>query len=211
LPGRAADEFVLPPELRSLEAELTRLRPRGDRLDRDRLLFQAGRASAVDLPPRQVGWGWPAVLAAVTALAASLLVAIVTRPGPQVVERVVRVPVEQLRESPPSPVPAPGRSEARSENLVAVPERPSRLTLPRSRSTMSAGIIAAILFGRPETAGVRLPTGYPQLLEQALADTLDPRDLPPAVPRGSDTRPAAPPASYRNLLDSLLEPNAGHS
>jgi hypothetical protein len=75
-------------ELKALEARLAALLPRDDRLDRERLMFLAGRAS-VEVPfetdeRRPRVWlknkAWPAAFAGMTAIAASLLVALVTRP-----------------------------------------------------------------------------------------------------------------------------------
>ena len=113
------------------EAALSSLMPRAARIDRDRLMFLAGRASRHPLPlgegrgegfgegleshvescgdvaltlalsQRERGperrWAWPAAFAAMTALAASLLVLLVNRPEPQIIERIVRVPIEAPR------------------------------------------------------------------------------------------------------------------
>ncbi|HEX2475148.1 MAG TPA: hypothetical protein VHK01_10395 [Lacipirellulaceae bacterium] len=78
----------LPAELKALEARLAALAPRDDRLDRERLMFLAGRASVegpieADNPSPRV-WlktnAWPAAFTGMTAIAASLLVALVARP-----------------------------------------------------------------------------------------------------------------------------------
>jgi hypothetical protein len=75
-------------ELKALEARLAALLPRDDRLDRERLMFLAGRAS-VEVPfetgeRRPRVWlknkAWPAAFAGMTAIAASLLVALFARP-----------------------------------------------------------------------------------------------------------------------------------
>jgi hypothetical protein len=82
--------------LTPLEESLARLVPVQGGLSRDHVLFEAGRASA--RPAR----AWP-LLAAGSALTAAVLgVLLLTRPGPQVIERttIVRVP-----ESAPSPAP----------------------------------------------------------------------------------------------------------
>jgi hypothetical protein len=76
-------------ELSRFEAELTRLRPREDRLDRERLAFLAGRASAdrgSHRPARLLGLPlasrlWPAAFATMTSVAAVLLMMLVTRPA----------------------------------------------------------------------------------------------------------------------------------
>jgi hypothetical protein len=75
-------------ELQHFAAELARLQPRNDRLDRERLAFLAGQAS-VDLAPSQCAKifgvrlesrAWPAAFAAMTAVAATLLCMLLTRP-----------------------------------------------------------------------------------------------------------------------------------
>lgn len=76
-------------ELQSFEARLARLSPRDDRLDRERLAFLAGQASmsaevSRPSPPVQ-DWrrhpAWPAAFAGMSALAATLLVILFTRPA----------------------------------------------------------------------------------------------------------------------------------
>ena len=110
----ASDLGSLHPELAPLEAMLSSLAPRAARIDRDRLMFLAGQASAQMAsgerrPPvylaEQIGvaqanrsrWTWPAAFAGMTAAAAALLVLLVNRPEPRVIERIVRVPIEAQR------------------------------------------------------------------------------------------------------------------
>lgn len=97
-------------DLAPLEAALSSLLPRAARIDRDRLMFLAGQtarqtASGGHEPPGDPveqfdnvqslrSRAWPAAFAAMTALAASLFVLLVNRPEPQVIERIVRVPIE---------------------------------------------------------------------------------------------------------------------
>jgi hypothetical protein len=89
-------------ELRDLENALSGLAPRCD-IDRSKLLFEAGRASA----PRSWGWTVAAFSWMTTAVFGLLLV---SRPGP--VERVLHVPIDRptpapVRPPPPSPPPLP--------------------------------------------------------------------------------------------------------
>ena len=67
-------DWELPSDLKPLEAKLATLRPRQDRLDRERLIFLAGRASA------PAARRWPVAFAAMTAVAATLLGLLVARP-----------------------------------------------------------------------------------------------------------------------------------
>jgi hypothetical protein len=89
------------PALNALESKLTSLTPLPSGLDRDYLLYHAGRASV-----RGLGWFWPSAtgfLLLVTAgLSLALLVRPVQRPEPQVIERIVRVPLEVPRPAAPS-------------------------------------------------------------------------------------------------------------
>lgn len=77
----------LPADLMRIEDHLASLRPRQDRLDRERLLFLAGRASAaVPQPAWRCGLNlehraWPAAFAAMTAIAAMLFGLLVSRPA----------------------------------------------------------------------------------------------------------------------------------
>ena len=85
----------LDPRLNEVAVALAALAPHPPALDRDRLLFRAGRASA----PRP--WFWR-LSAAVSTMAAVALTAILfLRPVPTLVERVVYVQVK------PPPLPAP--------------------------------------------------------------------------------------------------------
>jgi hypothetical protein len=88
LPNNGSDHPELSNELRQFAAELSRLQPRDDRLDRERLAFFAGQASVANIrsrPRRTRGLRlesrmWPAAFAAMSAVAATLLFLLVTRP-----------------------------------------------------------------------------------------------------------------------------------
>ena len=82
-------EERLTPAESELESALRSLRPARAAIDRDRLMFQAGRASA-----RRGGRVW---LGATMALAAALGVSLVVRPGPREVVRIVRVEPQPTR------------------------------------------------------------------------------------------------------------------
>jgi len=81
---------ALPDDLKLVEARWSALRPRDDRLDRERLIFLAGRASVEAERESSKTWlglpfvqnGWAAAFAAMSAIAAALLVALVTRSVP---------------------------------------------------------------------------------------------------------------------------------
>jgi hypothetical protein len=92
------------PALDALAGALRGLAPRAGGLDRDALMFRAGRASA----PRR--WAWPLATAASAAAALALGVLMWARPepAPRVVERVVYLPAESPPRAPDQPAPSPG-------------------------------------------------------------------------------------------------------
>jgi hypothetical protein len=121
------------PELTELENALATLRPVPAAFDRDRLMFRAGLAAG-----RRRRWLWPWAAVALALLATGLAMALVIRPNPQVVERVVY----RDRDEPPSPpavvdVPADSassqaveryfrfRDELLSRGIDAIPESPA--------------------------------------------------------------------------------------
>jgi len=105
-------EQELNPDLSALADALAGLKPRPAALDRDALMFCAGRASA----PRR--WGWPLVTAAVSLLALGLGVGLFVR-QPLVVERIEYVRVEVPVPAPPAPeTPAPVPTPADTPSLV---------------------------------------------------------------------------------------------
>jgi hypothetical protein len=82
-------------DLSRLENALRGLAPVPVQLDRDRLMFDAGRAI------HPTGWKWPLATGALSVVAVVLGVCLFMRPEPRVVERIVRVYV------PAQPLPAP--------------------------------------------------------------------------------------------------------
>lgn len=84
-----------PEELTELAARLRALAPSGGGLDRDELLYRAGRAAAPRRGP------WVVASAVSTAVAAALALWLAVRP-PAVVERVIAVPAQAPTEEPSS-------------------------------------------------------------------------------------------------------------
>jgi hypothetical protein len=95
-------------DLRRLEGRLKGLTPAAA-LDRDRLLFEAGRASA------RRGWVWPLTAAAAGLAAVVLGALLLVQVGRPAAERVVYVPIPVERPAP-----------------VAVPEAPPAEIVPGS-------------------------------------------------------------------------------
>ncbi len=94
---------LVPPdsELNPIEAALGRLVPARSRLDRDRLMFQAGVNSARTRSSRS--WAWPAIAASLAVVALSESVVLAIRPGPNIV--VVRQPASGVKEPAIAPEP----------------------------------------------------------------------------------------------------------
>jgi hypothetical protein len=88
-------------ELTGLEAVLLTLKPAAAGIERDRLMFEAGRRSA------RRGRLWPCAAVALALVSAALGAALAMRPAPPAVVRVVFV---ERPAAPPS-VPAPGPVE----------------------------------------------------------------------------------------------------
>jgi len=101
------------PELNPIESVLGRLSPARSRIDRDRLMFQAGVNSAKAQSPRR--WVWPAIAASLAVVALSESAALVTRPGPSLLVVQQPAPVVQDRAVKPEPV----------QILVQAPPAPS--------------------------------------------------------------------------------------
>lgn len=104
----------LEPRLNEVAAALAGLRPSPPALDRDRLLFNAGRASA------SRPWLWRVATAASTTLAVVLAAVLILRPAPAAVEHVVYVRVEPPT-PPPKADPAPPAVAVESEPAVSPP------------------------------------------------------------------------------------------
>jgi hypothetical protein len=141
--------------LNEVAAALSSLRPADPGLNRDRLLFSAGRASA----PRPLFWRLTAV-GSIT-VSAVLVAMLLLRPAPAPVVSVVYVAVPLPAEKPPprndAPPPAPPESEP--------PERPNSWpTTPYSR--MEDKVLRWGLDGLAEP--IPLPTAAPQTLDSLL-------------------------------------------
>lgn len=158
------------PELSDLEAALARLQPSPAGLDRDRLLFESGRAAGRG---RRL---WPAATGVMTAIAASLAAILLLRADPAPVVRVVTVerpvPIEPPAllpaPLPPEPAPSPGAAPADSV----------------------AGPAAASEFGRLQEFVTRF--GIEDLPEPMVPDALPRTGATPAVSSAwqSHSRPA---------------------
>ena len=87
------------PELNPIESALGSLAPARSRIDRDRLMFQAGVILRGRSSRRR--WVWPSIAATLAVVALSESVALAVRPGPRVV--VVQQPAPVRKTGPSSP------------------------------------------------------------------------------------------------------------
>lgn len=186
----------LPRELKAVEAELATLRPRA-RLDRDRLVFLAGQASvrapAAGRWAKAAGWAWPTAFAGMTATAATLLVMLLVRPEPQVVERVriVRVPVEAQVEE------APRWSDGQDA--------------PPTQSPFADRLFASSRTGPslpPDWSRFGSRAEYLEMFQRMLAQGADPWRRPLPVSGRADEGADTPPP-YREWLKTMLDDHSG--
>jgi hypothetical protein len=90
------------PELNLIESAMGRLAPARSRIDRDRLMFQAGVNSAKAQSPRR--WVWPAVAASLAVVALSESAALAVRSGQHVVVVQQSATAPESRPAEPEPV-----------------------------------------------------------------------------------------------------------
>jgi hypothetical protein len=181
--GAFNDPNADPHDADSLETQLGRLRPRTDRLDRDRLMFLAGQAVAEASARRTARrWAWPAATGVMTAVAASLLAMLVLRGGGSGEVRIADRPIP-----PPVEAPAAAVAEAASPDTSAA-------------ATDSWFHAFGALPGPPP---------YLRLRNELLAQGGDAKAVAPAA-HGGNSRPSAP-RVYRELLEDMLEGPASPS
>jgi hypothetical protein len=175
------------PELTAVEAVLGSLAPAPGRLDRDRVMFQAGRAA----PRRSLARaGWPALAACLAAVATGEGALLSSRPAIRYVDRVVVV-----REPASSPAPAP------SPVPIAGPE-------PEPEPKLAGNFLEARL---PFVTLTRVETDYERLRARVLKYGLDGLPEPPALAANPGTYSAVRPdesaaALLRSEVDAILKP-----
>ena len=198
-----SEKRELPAELKAIEAELASLVPRADELDRERLIFLAGQASARKATASPGGRAsetiWPIATAAMTAVAVSLLVVLVRRPEPEVTTRVVYRYVAR-----PETVEDDSAGQSQLENLSpdVVPVKQA----PADDPSLSRAL-AWIDF--PDRRRVRVESSHFRELDRMLdrRSSLAGESFSESPIRRSsrNDRRAAAPVTYQSLLDSVLE------
>jgi hypothetical protein len=173
-------------ELTAVEAALGSLAPAPGRLDRDRVMFQAGRAA----PRRSLARaGWPALAACLAVVAAGEGAALSSRPAVRYVDRVVVV------REPALPAPAP------LQTPIAVPE-------PEPAPKLAGEVRGALL---PFLMLTRVETDYERLRAGVLRYGLDGLPAPPALAAHSGGPSTVRPdesaaALLRSEVQAILKP-----
>ncbi|MCR4414619.1 MAG: hypothetical protein NUV77_19555, partial [Thermoguttaceae bacterium] len=176
-------------ELKAIEAALASLVPRRDVLDRDRLMYRAGWAAArAARRGRAAARAWAVAFSTMTAVAATLLVALLTRWPTQV----------------PGPTARPGAPGEVEGTVAAGPvDRVGPAANPSPE-----GVAAWPPAGPAGDGWSRAPLGptapYPLLLARVLERGLD--AWAPEVSTPSPAREGpSPPSSYRELREAMLD------
>jgi hypothetical protein len=149
------------PGLTALERALAGLVPSSGALNRDALMFAAGRASV------RRGWAWPCAAAGATAAALVLGALLLLRPAPEPVVRFVPVP------APPQPSETPTPPDAPSAVGEALAPAPKASPLPPETDYLTARHQVE----RWGDAG--LPHAPIPAADERPAPAADPLDLPP--------------------------------
>jgi hypothetical protein len=138
------------PEITEVESQLLALKPSPGSLDRDRVIYRAGRASALG-PGR---WAWPAVSGVMSLVTVALAVALATRPEPT--PRVVYVKMVQPAELPKQP-PEPGDAPSAADELLPPPAAPAGRVVARGRPLMEEQLLRWGLDALPAPAPAAPP------------------------------------------------------
>jgi hypothetical protein len=191
-----------------IEPELSAYAPRPPRIDRDRLMFEAGRAAAVSHPAASAAlslrpgviawfppapqsaapasWLWPASTMGMTVVAMGLGLALLLRPVPLERVQVIRIPAH-------APQAAPNPTLAVSSGGLNQPDRDVAPHLP------------AVADEAPVVALESLPENHMLRVRQvALTDGVESVVLP--VSR--DTTRLTPPPTRGALMRQLAAPRA---
>jgi hypothetical protein len=164
------------PEPSEIESALARLTPARIRIDRDRVMFQAGilQAQAASRRP----WVWPSIAATLAVVALSESAMLAVRPAPQVTIAQQAQPRAESRPTEPKSAPEP--VEVLSQSSAAEPQDPGMWYAGGGESlALRRQVLRFGIDGMPE---------LPPLLSQS--------DIPPTE---------SPQTLRRDQLNKLLE------
>lgn len=165
--------------------------PRADRLQREEWMYRAGQASR-----DRRRWMWPTAFSAMTALAATLLVMLLVRPGPQekypFPDSVVKAPDVERKDPPKASQPSPKKQPETLPPVETVREEapPSSFTIVSFFPRPPSGTY-------PNDLDWILEHGVENWLESVENPGLPPEQIPPETSRSR---------TNRELLDDLLNP-----
>ncbi len=188
----------------AFEAELSSLRPDPGSLDMGRLMFLAGQESVVRRPHGWTALAWPTAFTAMIGVAAVLLVLLVSRPPPEVVERIVRVEVPVQVEDTTQAMP----DDPAAETAVASAAEDGRGMTRSTNGGYVHGFLASLFFNR-SPAAKRIPLDGRQLSYQELRDHLIENGIDswpmqtPARPHRTSNKPI----TREELMQALLSEN----
>jgi hypothetical protein len=184
----------LSPDLQAFEAQLSSLQPTTGRLERDRLMFEAGKAATqaerIKPTPSTARWAWPTVSAVMTVAAAVLLAVLVLNPGTVATKNSTEVEGERPKQG------------------VGGMDRPTAPSVPESISDPDdqeyeapARMLASLLSGS-DKASDGASASYLRQRDMLLAfggnDLPEFKETASAKGGRSNTR-----VSYKDLLDDL--------
>ena len=161
-------------DLAAVEAALASLTPVPCGVDRDRMMFQAGRASAPErlarTPRRRADWLWACATAASVLTAVTFATLWLSRSGMEVAERKAGVEAERAAEIEPRPEKRPVPIEEHGE-VAPEPKKWRSDYLQLRRLVMTQGVDALPPSGsrhESDAETLRFRSGHRDTLEQLL-------------------------------------------
>jgi hypothetical protein len=169
------------PELNAIAAALSSLAPARSRLDRDRLMFRAGQASASAARPAAPGREfWAAAAACLGLIASGEGALLACRPVPRIVERIVVV--RQPAPAPAAPTSGRGTGDEAPAPATVVLAGTDPTLGRTARERLAGQVLRYGLDGLPAAPSAGWADGEPsprpsrQWLHEELHNTLDPGD-----------------------------------
>ena len=183
-------------ELAGVESLLRSLRPAAGGLDRDSLMFHAGRLSARGSPWAGGVWFWPSAAAAMTVLAVTLGAALMLRFNEPPVERIVYLPIQPPARSTPQNDHQPVQTTGRPTSDVEPTAFPRRVAAHSSAAKES---------GAADADRWQTRTSYLEVRSRVLAHGIDALSGLSPAPTGAAPEPTGDlvPATRRDWLRLL--------
>jgi hypothetical protein len=187
-------------ELAAWEARLGAFRPTASRLDRDRVMFLAGRASVEcerSHVARPAGWAWPVALASMTAIAGSLLVALIMQQLGDTSPPVPGSPGSVARETPHASVQDRGEAPGDRDNREVPAAQPQRVFWPRTETLIARSQWT------DDDDGMLAQSANSRGFEQAWESECPPGSFGPPLGSAPSRRPRSYVEHRRMLLEEL--------